>query len=188
MSNRKGAAALQREFLLSIIRFEGGMLVNAERGIGSKNPLLVRLIKDGHVKLVRKSTRTVLHSGKGYMNSRHRTLAVSVERINVEHVICPGCGERCSALRTEAFPYRHVTESHKYDCPVRQDHSGDGWFDRRKTEIACGLKGKHVAPSNDVNYTGRQLERRYRRDKIKRAKIKTKRKVTITVTHEQSIA
>lgn len=174
MSNRKGVAAIQREFLLSLIRFEGGMVVNAEYGIGSKNPHLVRLIADGHVKLVRKNTRTVMGFSDRCMYSRNRTYAVSVERVNVEHLICPGCGERCSTLRTENFPHRHVAEAHKYDCPVRQDHWSDRWKERRKTEIECGLKGRHVAAEGGINYTGRQLERRYRRDKIKRAKAKLK--------------
>lgn len=191
MSNRKGVAALQREFLLSIIRFEGGLVVNAERGIGSKNPHLVRLIADGHVKLTRKSVRTVLHNGNGYMNSRYRTWAVSVERVNVEHLICPGCGERCSTLRTENSPHSHVAEAHKYDCPVRQDHWSDRWKERRKTEIECGLKSRNVAADSGTNYTGRQLERRYRRDQIKKAKrlakVKPARKVQLTVTYEQSI-
>lgn len=192
MSNRKGVAALQREFLLSIIRYQGGMLVNAEYGIGSKNPHLVRLIEDGLVKLVRKSARTALTDSKRCMYSRYRTVAVSVERVTLEHVICPGCGERCSALRTEANPHKWISEVHKYDCPVRQDHWGDQWQERRKTEIQCGLKGRHVAADSGVNYTGRQLERRYRRDKIKKAKrlakVKPARKVQLTVTHEQSIA
>lgn len=191
MSNRKGVAALQREFLLSIIRYQGGMLVNAEYGIGSKNPLLVRLIDDGHVKLVRKSVRTALTNSKRCMYSRYRTVAVSVERISVEHVICPGCGERCSSLQTEHSPGKYVSEHHKYDCPVRQDHWGDQWQERRKIEIQCGLKGRHVAADSGVNYTGRQLERRYRRDKLKKAKrlakVKPARKVELTVTYEQSI-
>lgn len=191
MSNRKGVNTLQREFLLSVIRYQGGMPVNAERGIGSKNPHLVRLIKDGHVKLVRKSVRTSLSDTTRCMYSRYRTMAVSVERVNVEHVICPGCGERCSGLRTEHSPWKHVSEHHKYDCPVRQDHWGDQWMERRKIEIQCGLKGRHVAADSGINYTGRQLERRYRRDKIKKAKrlakIKPARKVQLTVTYEQSI-
>ncbi|MNC10743.1 hypothetical protein D3C75_584110 [compost metagenome] len=180
MSNRKGVAALQREFLLSIIRYYGGMLVNAEYGIGSKNPHLVRLIDDGHVKLVRKSVRTALtDSSKRCMYSRYRTVAVSVERISVEHVICPGCGERCSSLRTEQSPGKYVSEHHKYDCPVRQDHWGDQWQERRKMEIQCGLRGRHVAADGDVNFTGRQKKRKWKHNDARRAKLKAAREAEL---------
>ncbi|MNQ86656.1 hypothetical protein D3C85_1018550 [compost metagenome] len=192
MSNRKGVAALTREFILSIIRFHGSMVVNAERGIGSKNPHLLRLIKDGQVKLVRKCQRTELTVKRGFTRLVNRTYAVPTDAIKVEHVVCPSCGELCSEIPHDNNRiWRLVHDNHKYDCAIRTDHLTDMYDDRRKNEVAQGLAGRHAAVDGGVNYTGRQLERRYRRDKIKRAKrlakVKPARKVELTVTYEQSI-
>lgn len=192
MSNRKGVAALTREFILSIIRFQGSMVVNAERGIGSKNPHLLRLIKDGQVKLKRRGNRTEMMAKRGFANIVNRTYAVPTEPIKVEHVVCPSCGELCSERPSEFNrTWRLVYDNHKYDCAIRTDHLTDMYDDRRKNEVTQGLAGRHAAVDSGVNYTGRQLERRYRRDKIKKAKrlakVKPARKVELTVTYEQSI-
>lgn len=175
MSNRKGVAALTREFILSIIRFQGAMVVNAERGIGSKNPHLLRLIKDGQVKLKRRGNRTEMTAKRGFANIINRTYAVPTDPIRVEHVVCPSCGELCSEKPTDFNrAWRYVHDKHKYDCAIRTDHLSDIYDDRRKNEIACGLKGRQASAESGVNYTGRQLERRYRRDKIRRAQAKRK--------------
>jgi len=192
MSNRKGVSALNREFILSIIRFRGRMMVNAERGIGSKNPYLLRLIKDGQVKLTRRGNRTEMKAKRGFANIVNRTYAVPINRITVEHVVCPSCGELCSEKPSESNnSWRFVYDNHKYDCAIRTDHLIDMYDDRRKNEVAQGLMGRHASVDSGVNYTGRQLERRYRRDKIKKAKrlakVKPERKVELTVTYEQSI-
>lgn len=192
MSNRKGVAALTREFILSIIRFQGSMAVNAERGIGSKNPHLLRLIKDGQVKLKRRGNRTEMTAKRGFANIVNRTYVVPIDSIKVEHVVCPSCGELCSERPSEFNrTWRLVYDNHKYDCAIRTDHLTDMYDDRRKNEVAQGLAGRHAAVDGGVNYTGRQLERRYRRDKIKKAKrlakVKPMRKVELTVTYEQSI-
>lgn len=177
MSNRKGVAALTREFILSIIRFQGSMVVNAERGIGSKNPHLLRLIKDGQVKLKRRGNRTEMKAKRGFANIVNRTYAVPTEEIVVEHVVCPSCGELCSEKPTEFNrTWRYVYDKHKYDCAIRTDHLTDMYDDRRKNEVACGLVGRHAAVDAGTNYLTRRRKRIYKAQDIARAKAKAKRK------------
>jgi len=178
MSNRKGVSALNREFILSIIRFRGHMVVNAERGIGSKNPYLLRLIKDGQVKLTRKGNRTEMAAKRGFANIVNRTYAVPINHITVEHVVCPSCGELCSEKPSESNnSWRFVYDNHKYDCAIRSDHLSDMYDERRKHEVASGLKGRHVAVEAGTNYLTRRRKRIYKSRDIARAKAKAKKNV-----------
>lgn len=175
MSNRKGVAALTREFILSIIRFRGAIVVNAERGIGSKNPHLLRLIKDGQVKLKRHSNRTEMKAKRGFANIVNRTYVVPTDNIVVEHVVCPSCGELCSDTSTQLNrAWRYVYDKHKYDCAIRTDHLTDMYDDRRKNEVAQGLMGRHVAVDAETNYLTRRRKRIYKSRDIARTKAKRK--------------
>lgn len=191
MSNRKSANALTRDLLMQIIRYQGGIIVNAEGGIGSKNPHLTRLIEDGLVKLVRRGNRTELSTAKHVGRIIRRTVAVAIDGTSIDKVVCPSCGELCSHTDSLYNRYRWVREKHKFDCEVRLDHLYDSW--QRAQEVRNAAKGRPT----DVGGKIRHSTRRGKRQDKKRAKLKAARiaalekkypyNTTITVTHEQSI-
>lgn len=169
MSNRKSANALTRDLLMQIIRYQRGMYVNVEGGIGSKNPHLVRLIEDGLVKLVRRgAVRTELSTAKHVGRIVRRTVAVAVDGIKIDKVVCPSCGQLCSSDNPNSV-YPWVREKHKFDCEVRTDHLYDSW--QRAQEIRNTAKGRPTDVGGKV-YHG---TRRGKRQDKKRAKLKAAR-------------
>ena len=192
MSNRKSTNALTRDLLMQIIRYQRGMSVNVEGGIGSKNPHLVRLIEDGLVKLVRRgATRTVMSTAKHVGRNIRRTVAIAADGVKIDKVVCPSCGQLCSDDNPNSN-YPWVRERHKFDCVVRTDHLYDGW--NRAQEVRNTAKGR---PTNVGDKTFHDTRRGKRRDK-KRAKLKAarvaailkkypvvpEREITLVVTYE----